>query len=419
MELLVLSFFSALAVVAMAVAGNNSTIVFDPIKVPPEWQNRGYTSDVVSNRLTDAIRRMNEEAGTFKRRRGVRLGSDKTVTQELGRYLGLSAPIWIMRKELGLIEYTVGGEIVLADKDTGMYQFLLRSSNFSADQHSGDRSSTDVHVLTAAACGTLDRPADLIQLGAEEALRVIGPYILASYYFDREEDAYYSLRNPEADGMRQRLKLLHTPLEAVIPDGADEPNPNVGDKTYKDGNCGGRVKYGAPFHQTVEAIKHSLATMPEAERKWPYDLWGLVHLVKDEYELAIEKFEAAIAIDPRFEVAIHNWGLALAAQGNYRAAIYKYQEAVAAGGMGLPGVYNGWAIALGKLGYTAEAISIFQIVLKMDPKYADAYHKLGELYETLGNTKKANGYYREAVALDPTGEGFKADFNRTRETLAH
>ena len=244
MEVLLIPILSALAVVALAVAVDNSAVIFDPIQVPPEWQNRGYTSEVVSYRLTDAIRRMNEEADTSKRGRGVRLGTDKTVTRELGGYLGLAAPIWIMRKEMGLIEFTVGGEIVLVDKDKSTYQFLLRSSNYSAK----------VNVLTSTECGSIDRPDELIQLGAEEALRVIGPYILASYYFDSKEDAYYEARK-----------------KSGAEDTGDDPKPDVGDKEDRDNTCGGKEKNVGPFHQTVRAIKHSLATMPEAEHKWPYE----------------------------------------------------------------------------------------------------------------------------------------------------
>jgi tetratricopeptide (TPR) repeat protein len=93
-----------------------------------------------------------------------------------------------------------------------------------------------------------------------------------------------------------------------------------------------------------------------ADRKWAHDRWGLVYLVKREYQLAIEKFKDALAIDPKFAIAIHNWGVALADQGKCRLAIDKYQEAIAAEGGRLPGVYNSWAVALGKLGDSEEAI---------------------------------------------------------------
>ncbi len=390
MEALLIPIFSVLAVVGLAVAVDNSTVIFDPISVPPEWQNRGYTSDVVSFRLTDEIRRMNEEADSFKRGRGVRLGTEKTVTQELGGYLGLAAPIWIVRKEMGLIEFTVGGEIVLRDKGKSRYQFLLRSSSLKTS------------VLTSTECGSIDKPDELIRLAAEETLRAIDPYILAAYYFDQEEDAFYKAR-----------------ASSKTDKSAEVPNSEVGEKKDTDDTCGGMERDVGPFHQTVTAIKYSLERLPKSEQKWPYDLWGLVHMVKEEYALAIKKFKLALAIDPNFEIALHNWGIALAEQKRYREAIGKYQAAVAAGGKDLPGIYNAWAVALGKLGYTDEAESAFRLVLRMDPSYADAYHKLGELYETLGETKKANELYKEAVKLDPTGEGFEQDLKRTDQMLEH
>ena len=390
MEALLIPIFSVMAVVGLAVAVDNSTVIFDPIAVPPEWQDRGYTSEVVTFRLTDEIRRMNHAADSFKRGRGVRLGTEKTVTQELGSYLGLAAPIWIVRKEMGLIEFTVGGEIVLRDKDKGRYQFLLRSSSLKTSE------------LTATECGSIDKPDELIRLAAEEALHAIDPYILAAFYFDREEDAFYEAR----EAMRSDKT-------------AETPTAEMGEKKEMEDTCIRTQTDVGPFHRTVKAIKYSLERLPKAERKWPYDLWGLVHMVKEEYALAIEKFKLALAIDPNFEIALHNWGIALAEQRRYREAIDKYQAAVAAGGKDLPGIYNAWAVALGKLGYTDEAESAFHLVLRMDPSYADAYHKLGELYETLGETKKANELYKEAVKLDPTGEGFEQDLERTDQMLEH
>lgn len=412
MEALLIPFLSILAVVGLAAAVDPSSVVFDPIGVPPEWANRGYTSDVVSSRVTDEIRRMNETANSLKQGRGVVLGTQKTVTRELGSYLGLAAPIWIMRKEMGLIEFTISGEIVLKDKKKNTYQFLLRSSSVSTN------------VLTSTECGSIDRPDELIGYAAEEALRAIDPYILAAFYFDREEDAFYAARKKmEAAAVGGKATSDVETMDADDMGGtatSEMVEKEMGEQKDMDDTCGSaHERQVGPFHQTETAIKYSLEVLPRKELVWSYDLWGLVHMVKDEYDLAIEKFKLALAVDPKFEIALHNWGIALAEQGHYREAIGKYQEALAAGGTDLPGIYNAWAVALGKLGYSDEAISVFQMVMKMDPNYADAYHKLGELYETLGQMQKANGLYKRAVALDPTGEGFKEDLGRTDKMLQH
>ncbi len=46
MEVLLIPIFTVMAVVGLVVAVDNSTVIFDPITVPPEWENRGYTSIV-------------------------------------------------------------------------------------------------------------------------------------------------------------------------------------------------------------------------------------------------------------------------------------------------------------------------------------------------------------------------------------
>ncbi len=90
-----------------------------------------------------------------------------------------------------------------------------------------------------------------------------------------------------------------------------------------------------------------------------YQSWGLALMRHQDYQGAIEKFQAANQHGPHWCDPLKYWGDALAAQGKYKEAIQKYAEAAQYtphwGALEL-----NWGQALDKLGRHAEALSYFQ-----------------------------------------------------------
>ena len=54
-------------------------------------------------------------------------------------------------------------------------------------------------------------------------------------------------------------------------------------------------------------------------------------------------------------------------------------------------------------GVPEAAIPLFHGAIEADPKFSDAYFNLAMAYEQVGDTHKARPYWKNYIALEPTG----------------
>jgi len=104
-------------------------------------------------------------------------------------------------------------------------------------------------------------------------------------------------------------------------------------------------------------------------------------------------------------VALITEGNQLIAQGNYTAAAQKYEQAVAISPDQEDLHYN-LAIALAKLGRTAEAKKHYEEALRIFPDYAEAHNNLGNLLMNENKLEEAIGRFQEALKNSPENTSF-------------
>lgn len=68
---------------------------------------------------------------------------------------------------------------------------------------------------------------------------------------------------------------------------------------------------------------------------------------------------------------------------------------------GTAAAYHAVGTQLARMGRYAEAISVFQKVLEIDPAYVDAYYNLGSCHEHLGENDRALRYFHKVEQLNP------------------
>ncbi|MDA0269366.1 MAG: tetratricopeptide repeat protein, partial [Cyanobacteria bacterium] len=93
---------------------------------------------------------------------------------------------------------------------------------------------------------------------------------------------------------------------------------------------------------------------------------GAVYDDQKDYDKAIEAYQKAIALDPKFAYPHNNLGNVYKAQGDYDKAIDAYQNAI-----------------------------------KLDPKYASPHNGLGWLYLTQDNFAAAADHFNQAITIAP------------------
>lgn len=206
-----------------------------------------------------------------------------------------------------------------------------------------------VRITTRA---PMDHVSELIKSTAYEAMRVVDPYILAAYQFKRD--------------FRTR-----------------------------------------DFTPTLSIISRELAEGDSPNAKWMYNLWGMILYQQSDRVGAIEKFKAALDIDPKFASAMLNWGVALARHGANQEAIEKFRHVVEDRSCDVTpptkaAAYAEWGFSLALLGHSEEAFAKFQKATAVDPGFADVYTSWAEVLSTLGRTKEADAMTKRAIRLAPT-----------------
>ena len=200
--------------------------------------------------------------------------------------------------------------------------------------------------------GPADQLPALIKSTAYEAMRVIDPYILAAYQFKRD----YRTRD---------------------------------------------------FTPTLEIIRRELANPDPRNHKWMYNLWGMVLYQQADRTDAIEKFKAALALDPNFASPLLNWGVVLARQGNNAEAIDKFRLVTTnrrtdASPATKAAAYAEWGFSLALLGRYDQAFAKFREATATDPAFADVYSSWAEVLSALGRTDEASTMTARSLKLAPT-----------------
>ena len=158
-----------------------NTIVLDPLEVPRELAERGYTPAVVTERLLDAIHTIQSVASTQKPRRGhVASALQADIRIPVGQ-LSIKSFARYFRQLFDRPDQGLAGEIT---RDGDVLTLQLRRRDGARITQGRPRIAADVPPLVTA--------------GAEEAVRLTDPYVLASYCIEQE------LPGPEFPAPRKR-----------------------------------------------------------------------------------------------------------------------------------------------------------------------------------------------------------------------
>ena len=347
----IITLFTAGTILALAYAVDPDAVVIEPISVPEDLMKKGYSSTVVSDRVTEEMHRIHELSQTNEESRGVSLGSEETTISALEEELDISGPVWIVRDQLDIKQFKIQGELV-----NGVEGLEFRLRGFP----------TTGGMMVAVEKGTAHDIDDLIARAAEEALRFADPYVLAVYYFGREE---------ESGDFTETLGAIQAGLNPDKPDG----------------------------HKASDI-------------KRLYTLWARVDLAEMDHQAAIGHVELALESDSKFGMAYHMWGNALFGLGKYREAIEKCKLA-AKFQPNMPAVYDVWGDSLDALGYPDRAQEAYDIALKLDPDFSHVNFSRGDVYFRLKNYEEAIRHYELGLAMEPHNTSHAYNIAQTRKAL--
>ena len=117
-------------------------------------------------------------------------------------------------------------------------------------------------------------------------------------------------------------------------------------------------------------------------------------------DLAINNFEKAIALNPKYAEAHYNLGVAFQKTHQLDNAIKHYKEAINVKHE-YPAAHNNLGLISLELGYTDSAIKSFEWAIAYSPEYAEAHNSLGAASQELDNFDEAIKHYKKAVTINP------------------
>lgn len=333
--LLSLPLIAAAAIFGVATFTVQEPVYFEPVSVPAVLSYDGLSGPVIGNQLRDAVRRIQVEAQTADRTIDLEDSVAEKALENLSAEMRLTSWIMLARQMVGLIPVVMSGEVISQGRTL---EFRLRTINRGQIEtfvHQGDAKSLP----------------DLIQAAAEDAMRVIDPYVLAHYYREKELNA-------------------------------------------------GQLD----FPRTMAAIEDCFRRLPRKDHNLAHYMWGRVAFFQGRLDEAVAHYREAVEIGPNFwkpylrlaQIAADggriddaNLWFAAAAQVPHDHEWLQYE----------------WARALVAAGRPDDAIAHFQAGIAASPDRAEGYEGLADLLLAKGRRTEAAQLYRQAAHLAPMNRG--------------
>ncbi|MDQ3848049.1 MAG: tetratricopeptide repeat protein, partial [Thermoproteota archaeon] len=126
-------------------------------------------------------------------------------------------------------------------------------------------------------------------------------------------------------------------------------------------------------------------------------------LLLSEYQDAIELYDMALEVNPRYVKAWYNKGLALSKLGQDEESIECFNQAIECFNQAIEldpkygDAWNNKGLALTKLGKYEEAIACYNQAIELNPKYADAWNNKGLALSKLGRQEEAIACFNQAI----------------------
>ena len=125
---------------------------------------------------------------------------------------------------------------------------------------------------------------------------------------------------------------------------------------------------------------------------------GYGHQMSGDYNAAIDAYNMAITLDPKFTDAYKNRGSAYNQIGNYYKAIREFDKAIELDPKSAETYYNR-GTACDNLGNYPQAIRDFNKAIELNPGLSFVYFNRGIAYHNLKNYRQAMRDYRTAAQL--------------------
>ena len=369
-------------VVAIGILGSLLVLIFhrhsldlDAIGVPETLSKAGFTSEVATQHLRDAIYAVQERAETSMTKTGVDISQDLSAITIPQTGLSLQSVAVAVRSLVPGWRHEVSGEFV--QLENGLLLRLRHNGKvvFSKTAEKADPGTAD----------TLLGKDDLQGGGAFYVVEETQPYVAASaLYGDGTSGDNLTAAGKEADR-----------IIALFPAGDEN------------------VLWAINLKKLIAEARDDAAQAEVFFKKLPSlavarNNLGNIYYGQQKLNEAITEYQAAVRLDPKYSPPHSNLGSLYEAQGKPEMAIAEYQAAIQ-----LDPELASPHVGLGHVYYDQHkpemAITEYQAAIQLDPKAAVPHVALGLVYQDQHKPEMAIAEYQMAIQLDPKFAGSRVD----------
>ena len=358
-----------LGAAVIAKASSKSYVTIDPIMVPKQLADRGFTGEVIAQRMHDEIleigriSKMNNPIGEFST-----FSFERTLPKielPIGG-MSLGTVVTSLRDFVGFVDTKIAGEVTIDDDASGQnkkkYQLRLRIT---------DKGAVYSH----------EQPTEnLDELIGRAALKVVerfDPHIAAAYYYTQKQ-------------YDDALRMVHQSLN---------------DSTSK--NDAAALNLRGMIAKEQQRYDAALATFNDVRNRFPDYLQALHNIaatliLKGEYKQAFEVASDGIRKDPKQAAAYQAAGSALFSQGRFDEALPYFKKSVEVEPSSAIGYLNQASVYLARpQPDPEEALRLFQRAADADPRDERVFLNWGTLLRQRGNLREARARFERAIDAKP------------------
>ena len=347
-------------------------ITIEPISVPKKFAENGYTPEVASRRLRDALGDYARKAGTSMKSPSIAPRDElpNIVVPKID--LSLDTVVSSIRSVLHYgNRRTISGEIVVR----GNLAWL--------------RLRVDGEEVFSSPNGfDPENPDELLVVAVPNAMDKIRPYLVASTIYNGD---------PKQGAQKADEIIDQLPVHDVNVQWAHILKGQFLIDEIKD-------------YVQAESVLRRAISLDEANSVAHNNL-GTALQRRGELDAAIEEYRRAIKLDSKYAMPHFNLGFALREQGKLEEAIAEYYRAIKLDSKMASSYYN-VAIILADQGKPEEAMAEYRRAIKADPLDARPHNNLGTVLRKQGRLDEAIVEFQKSIEINP--ENYNARTNLER-----
>jgi tetratricopeptide (TPR) repeat protein len=389
------SILVVLGIIAAVLHGMwDSRTRIEAISVPKSFADSGYTPDVASQRLRDALLDYTKKANSSMHSPAIALHGELKDIIVPKIELSLDSLISTVRNFFGIgSQRTISGEFV------ARRQLLWLRVRIDGKE-----------VYRSEAGVDPDNPDELLAAAAPAILEEIQPYIVASHLYEADPERAVAkadaiiARGPERDDNVYYAHILRgnffTDRGATAQAAASYSKAIAINRNFPVGHS--NLSLTLKELGNLDAAIAEARTSLRMDQNWylGYIALGLALLAQNNADEAIAQFRRATALEPKSFDAHAGLGYAFRDKQNFDAAIAEYREAIAIAPKDTIAHVNLGGLFIDSKRFN-DAERVFRTVIELKPDLAEGHYGLGLALREQGDLDGAIAALRRGTELDP------------------